>query len=61
VLVALTVLRCGVDPRPVLVQIGTDGLHRRKFVEEDGRAWQGVYGRKALVAWFSEVLRSGGV
>ena len=61
VLVALTVMRLGVDPRPALIQFVDDGLHRRRCVEEDGRTWNGLYGRKALVKWFGEVLRSAGV
>ena len=61
VLLALTVMRCGTDPRPVLVQIIHDGAHRRKRVEEDGKPWKGLYGRKALVKWFAEVLKSAGV
>ena len=61
VLIALTVLRCGIDDRPVLIQVCHDGLHQRKQIEEDGRTWTGVYGRKALVKWFGEVLRSAGV
>lgn len=60
-LLQLTVKRSSIDPYPIPIMFVDDGLHRRRQVVESGRTWQGVYGRKALVKWFSNLLKASGV
>lgn len=60
-LLRLQIQRVGIDSRPIPISIVSDGLHRRSMVVDPDGAWARRYGRKALVRWFNNVLKSAGV